>query len=71
MSVGLKNGCSTARAPGASRKIARKMPSTTIVLAVEMIVPLRPPPENSRGPRPVAKEPGGSHWTPTVRGVSP
>ncbi len=47
------------------------MPSTTIVLAVEMIVPLRPPPENSRGPRPVAKEPGGSHWTPTVRGVSP
>src|SRR5215813_8178136 len=59
--IGLKNVCSTARAPGASRKIAASAPSTTIVLTVETTparVPL--PLENSRGPRPVAvKETAG------------
>src|SRR6516225_6639864 len=59
MCSGLKNVCSTACAPGASRKIATSAPSTTRVLAVEMTVPPRPPP-SSRAPRPVrANEPGG------------
>src|SRR5260221_10760895 len=60
MSVGLKNVCSNARAPGARRKITTRMPSTTIVLTEEMTVALVPPLEKSRGPRPVAaKEPAG------------
>src|SRR5262249_55523187 len=54
MSVGLKNACSTARAPGASRKIMTRMLSTTIVLTDEMTVALVPPPASSRGPLPVA-----------------
>ncbi len=58
MCCGLKNSCSTARAPGASRKIATRAPSTTRVLTVEMTVPLRPP--SSLAPRPLrANDPGG------------
>ncbi len=59
MSCGLKNVCLTSALPGASRKIATSAASTTSVLAVEMTVARRPPPDNSRGPRPVAlNEPG-------------
>src|SRR5215831_20475901 len=59
MCCGLKKACSTACAPGASRKIATSAPSTTRVLAVEMTVPLRPPP-SSLAPRPDrANDPGG------------
>src|SRR6266568_7594736 len=60
ISVGLKNACSTARAPGASRMMATRMPSTTIVLTDETTVAPVPPPPSSRGPRPAAtKEPAG------------
>ena len=60
MSVGLKKKCSTDRAPGASRKIATRIPSTTIVLIVDTTVALVPPPDSSRGPRPVAvNDPAG------------
>jgi hypothetical protein len=44
MFFGLKNACSTARLPGASRKIATSPPTTTTVLAVEIATALRPPP---------------------------
>src|SRR5580658_10229205 len=59
MSCGLKKACSTARAPGASRKMAASAPSTMSVLTAEMTVPPRPPP-SSLAPRPVrTNEPGG------------
>ena len=53
MSWGSKKVCRTCALPGASQKTATSAASTTIVLAVEMAVARRPPPVNSRGPRPV------------------
>src|SRR5581483_11441279 len=65
MSCGLKNACSTDRAPGASRKIAASAPTTIRVLTVETTVPPRPLP-SSREPRPLrANEPGGCQPPPT------
>ena len=55
MSCGLKNACSTARAPGASRKTAARIPSTTSVLTVETTVPLRAAAEQP-GPAPGPRE---------------
>ena len=67
MSVGLKNVCRTWRLPGASRKTATSAASTTSVLAVEIAVARRPPPDSSRGPRPaVPNEPGGCQLPPVV-----
>ena len=59
MSVGLKNVCRTSALPGASRKITTIAASTTRVLTVETTVARRPPPDSSRGPRPVVpNDPG-------------
>src|SRR5579859_4251863 len=73
MSVGLKNACSNARAPGASRKVATSAASTTIVLIVEIVAARLPLPRgNSRGPRPAdTKVPGCAHRPPAVLAGSP
>src|SRR5215472_10826437 len=71
MCCGLKKACSTARAPGATRKIATSAPSTTRVLTVEMTGPLRPPP-SSLAPRLLREnEPGGCQPPPSSREPRP
>jgi hypothetical protein len=68
ISVGLKNVCRTWALPGASRKIATSAPSTTRVLVVEIAAALRPPPDSSRGPRPVVpNDPGAGPPTPRLK----
>src|SRR5580693_9462076 len=57
MSCGSKKVCRTCWLPGAARKIATRAPSTTSVLRVDTTPARRPPPESSRGPRPVAPKP--------------
>src|SRR5580692_10665293 len=57
MSCGSKKVCRTWRLPGAARKMATRTASTSTVLAVEIAVARRPPPDSSFGPRPAAPNP--------------
>ncbi len=57
MSWGSKKVCRTWLLPGAARKISTRAASTITVLAVEMTVARRPPPDSSRGPRPAVPKP--------------
>ena len=57
MSRGSKKVCRTWLLPGAARKISTRTASTSTVLAVEMTVARRPPPDSRRGPRPAVPKP--------------